>query len=296
MQIFLFFALIFTFSVDAKTTPQKNKKEVGPKADAHGSAHAPASSRMSGWEAFAEMQNGNMRFHEGKSTHPNQDIPTRDALANGQKPHTIILSCSDSRLAPETIFDQGLGDIFVVRLAGNVINAEAIASIEYALAHLGSKLLLVMGHESCGAVGAAIQAKPGVSNGSDSLDVLIKHIRSHLTPTSVESAAVDKSFRQSVKENVSATMQELLGKSEIVRAAVASDGLVLGNAIYSLKTGKVEFWDMGMKVAGQKESSGVVVADGPAIKEQEVKEEIVTDKATAPQAKTKGKEKGHSEH
>jgi carbonic anhydrase len=296
MQTILFLALIFTFTVEAKTIPQKAKKEATHKVDAHATSHAPPISRMTGWEAFAEMQNGNMRFHEGKSRHPNQDIPTRDALANGQKPHTIILSCSDSRLAPETIFDQGLGDVFVVRLAGNVINAEAVASIEYAIAHLGSKLLLVMGHESCGAVGAAIQAKPGVSNGSESLDVLVKHIRSHLTPTSVESAAIDKSFRQSVKENVSATMSELLEKSEIVRGAAASDGLILGNAIYSLKTGKVEFWDMGMKVAGQKDSSSVVVADGPAIKEQVVNEEIVTDKATAPQAKTKGKEKGHSEH
>lgn len=279
MKIFLILALVVSSFAKvtkekAPQSPQSSHKEV--QAADHGSHGAPAS-RMSGWEAFSTIQDGNMRFYEGRSSHPRQDPTVRESLANGQKPHTIVLSCSDSRLPPEAIFDQGLGDLFVVRLAGNVLNPEAIASIEYAVSHLGPKLLLVMGHESCGAVGAAIQAKPGQSNGSESLDVLVKHIRSHISASGIQSSQTDKSFRLPVKENVSATMEELLTKSEIVRNAVTHDGLVLGQAIYSLRTGKVEFWELGQKGSGQKTSTGVVVADGPAIVEQVVKEEIVSD-------------------
>jgi carbonic anhydrase len=260
-------------------------------ANAAHAAHGAEASRMTGWEAFSELQDGNMRFHEGKARHIRQDVPVREGLANGQKPHTILISCSDSRLPPELIFDQGLGDLFVVRLAGNVVNDEAVASIEYAVSHLGAKLLIVMGHESCGAVGAAIGTKPGASAGSQSLDVLVKHIRAHLSDEAVSSAGGDKSFRLPVKENVAATMNELLQQSEIVRRAVATEGLVLGQAIYSLRTGRVEFWELGQKVTLQSPAPSVVVGDGPAIPEQVVKEEIVTDKKAPPVKAVKGKSK-----
>jgi len=203
-----------------------------------------------GWQAYSLLQNGNMRFYEGKAKHPNQDATRRESLAGGQQPHTIILSCSDSRAAPELIFDQGLGDVFPVRVAGNVVNAENIASIEYAVEHLGPKLLVVMGHESCGAVGAAINSTVGHSAGSESLDVLVSHIRGNLSASSVASAASDKSFRASVKENVTANVKELLQRSKIVREAVEKKELVLAQAIYSLKTGRVEFWDVGAKMDG----------------------------------------------
>jgi carbonic anhydrase len=234
-------------------------------------SHPAAKGRMSGWEAFSELQNGNTRFFEGRAKHPNQDPATREGLAGGQKPHTILVSCSDSRVPPEEIFDQGLGDIFSVRLAGNTATTEGIASIEYAIAHLGPKLLVVMGHESCGAVGAAVGSKSGVSNGSESLDVLITNIRSHLSATAVSSAASDKTYREGVKDNVSATIRELASKSEIIRDAIAKDGLVVAQAIYSLKTGRVEFWDMGSKLAivGQ--------SDGPVVGSQVVHEEVILD-------------------
>ncbi len=302
LALFLLFPLL-TMANEKTAPPLKTAKSrahaAGAKGEtgsghaakgAHGSHEAHAS-RMTGWEAFSELQDGNMRFYEGKAKHIRQDVPVRESLASGQKPHTIIISCSDSRLPPELIFDQGLGDVFVVRLAGNVVNAEAIASIEYAVSHLGAKLLLVMGHESCGAVGAAIGTKPGASAGSESLDVLVKHIRSHLSDEAVSSGSSDKSFRQPVKENVAATMAELLQKSEIVRRAVASEGLVLGQAMYSLRTGRVEFWELGQKVAGQSPAPSVVVGDGPAIPEQVVKEEIVTDKKAPPVKAVKGKTK-----
>ena len=92
--------------------------------------HASAPKGPSGWEAFSTIQTGNMRFYEGHASHPNQDSQRRELVAGGQHPHTILISCSDSRVPPETIFDQGLGDLFVIRLAGNVATSEAIASVE----------------------------------------------------------------------------------------------------------------------------------------------------------------------
>lgn len=233
----------------------------------------------SGWEAYSLLQNGNMRFYEGKLKHPHQDTARRESLAGGQQPHTIILSCSDSRAAPEVIFDQGLGDVFPVRVAGNVVNAENIASIEYAVAHLGPKLLVVMGHESCGAVGAAINTAVGSSAGSESLDTLVGHIRGNLSAGSVAAASSDKTFRASVKENVTANLKELLQKSKIVRDAVEKDGLVLAQAVYSLKTGRVEFWDVGNKFEGAGDEHVTT-----AIKEQRVESGEIP-------AKTKKKEK-----
>ncbi len=239
-------------------------------ASDHGAASAKI--RMGGWEAFSELQNGNMRFYEGRQQHPRQDPILRDVLASGQKPHTILISCSDSRVPPEEIFDQGLGDIFSVRLAGNVITAEGIASVEYAVAHLGPKLIIVMGHESCGAIGAAITSKVGVSNGSESLDKLVTQIRGNLSAGAVAGVGTDKIFRQPVKENVTANIKELLKKSEIVRKAMNTQGLLLGQAIYSLKTGRVEFWDVGSKLDVSS------LPDAPVIQEVKVSEEVIVDK------------------
>lgn len=246
--------------------------------------HAPAPAGPTGWENYSALQTGNMRFYEGHLAHPHQELARREQLASGQKPHSIVVSCSDSRVPPETIFDQGLGDLFVVRVAGNVVNPEAIASIEYALEHLGSKLLVVMGHESCGAVGAAIASRSGVSNGSESLDHLVRHIRGGLSAGAVASAESDKTFRATVKENVAATMRELVQKSEITRRAVLEKGLILAQGIYSLKTGRVEFWDVGTKM-----DLGANSSEAPMIQEAKVASESIP-------AATVGKKKKAKAH
>lgn len=236
--------------------------------------HAAPAKGPGGWEALSTLQSGNMRFFEGHPHHPNLDGARRELVAKGQHPHTIIVSCSDSRVPPEEIFDQGLGDIFTVRNAGNVMSVESIASIEYAIEHLGSRFLVVMGHESCGAVGAAVASVPGQSNGSESLDVLVRGIRSHLSQDAVAAASADKTFRKGVKENVSASLADLVKKSAIVRAAVASKGLVLGQAIYSLSSGRVEFWDVG-KAAGLAASPGEDHDEKVLLPVGEVKEEVI---------------------
>jgi carbonic anhydrase len=234
-------------------------------SDDHG--HAPVS-KTNGWEALSTLQTGNMRFYEGHPKHPNIDGKRREEVAGGQKPHTIVISCSDSRVPPEEVFDQGLGDVFTIRNAGNVMSPESIASAEYAIEHLGARFLVVMGHESCGAVGAAISAVPGQSVGSPSLDTLISQVR--VSQAAKAAAASDKTFRHGVKENVAAQLAELLKKSAIVREAVASKGLVLGQAIYSLRSGRVEFWDVG-KTAG----APVAAPEGVVIHEPTVKEEVI---------------------
>ncbi len=112
---------------------------------------------LTGDEALAKLLEGNARYVEQARLNPNQSDERRDSLIGGQSPYAIILGCSDSRVPPEIIFDQGLGDLFVIRVAGNVVDDIVLASIEYAAEHLHSPLLMVLGHTNCGAVGAALQ-------------------------------------------------------------------------------------------------------------------------------------------
>lgn len=106
---------------------------------------------------LAKLMEGNRRFAAGKMTHPHQAADRRAELAKAQHPIAVILACADSRVPPELLFDQGLGDLFVIRLAGNIADDDATASIEYAAEHLGTSLVVVLGHKRCGAVGAAVQ-------------------------------------------------------------------------------------------------------------------------------------------
>ena len=236
-------------------------------------AHEGEKNPKAGWEALAELQNGNMRFFEGKQKHPRQDSEKREKLVSGQNPQTILVSCSDSRVPPEEIFDQGLGDIFSIRVAGNVANPDELASIEYAIEHVGSRLLIVMGHESCGAVAAAVKFEKGVSNGSENLDHLVGKIFDQISSSAISNANTDKTMRMAVKENVSATLREIYKNSAIVREAVEKKGLVLGQAVYSLKSGRVEFWNVGKAISLKKEESS-----GPVIEEEHVHSEMIEKK------------------
>src|SRR5206468_8535851 len=106
-------------------------------------------------EAISKLKEGNGRYTSGNLQHPGQTTERRNELAKTQHPFAAIVSCSDSRVPPEIVFDQGLGDLFIVRVAGNVINDEGLGSVEYTVDHLGTRLILVLGHQSCGAVKAA---------------------------------------------------------------------------------------------------------------------------------------------
>jgi len=137
------------------------------------SAAGPATSPD---EALQKLMEGNQRYVENQMTGTKLcDLTTRSSLAKSQKPYAIILTCSDSRVPPEIIFDKGLGEIFVIRVAGNVPDPIVLGSIEYAAEHLGSPLIMVLGHERCGAVKATVDAK-GKSTGSKNIDAIVKAV------------------------------------------------------------------------------------------------------------------------
>jgi carbonic anhydrase len=112
---------------------------------------------LSATDALTRLKEGNRRFIDSQATHPRGDGTRRQELVSGQRPFSIILGCADSRVAPELVFDEGLGDLFVIRVAGNIADDVVLGSIEYAVAHLGVNLVVVLGHQSCGAVNAAVE-------------------------------------------------------------------------------------------------------------------------------------------
>ena len=183
-------------------------------------------------EVLQRLKDGNDRFVADSIDGQLQDSARRESLVSGQDPYAIILSCADSRVVPELAFDVGLGEIFVVRVAGNVANSSSIASIEYAVAHIGTPVIVVLGHQSCGAVTAAVS---GGDNGYN-----LNHLLSHITPAIVasgEGAAVN----DVVKKNAEMTATELKNRSAIIRGAVESGKLKIVLAYYNLDTGKVDF-------------------------------------------------------
>jgi carbonic anhydrase len=140
-------------------------------------------------EALQKLLDGNKHFVENKMTNAAMsDAATRTSLANSQKPYAVILTCSDSRVPPEIIFDKGLGEIFVVRVAGNIPDPVVLGSIEYAVEHLGSSLIMVLGHERCGAVTATVDSK-GKSTGSPNIDAIVKIIRPNVKLAAKDCAA-----------------------------------------------------------------------------------------------------------
>lgn len=187
---------------------------------------------MDAGQALARLKEGNKRFVEGKPETPIQSKAELEALTGGQAPYAIILSCADSRVVPELAFDTGLGEIFILRVAGNVANTSTIASIEYAVANLGTKLIVVMGHESCGAVGAAVA---GGDNGPN-LNKLVSYIQ-----PSVNKLGSNATLKEIIKENANNSVETLKDQSEIISKAMENSGLEIVSAYYNLATGKVDF-------------------------------------------------------
>ncbi len=194
--------------------------------------------------ALADLQAGNKRFSKGEPKHPDQQNTLREKLVGGQHPPAIILSCSDSRVPPELVFDQGLGRVFTVRVAGNILDSATVASIEYAVEHLDSKLIVVLGHEGCGAVKAALETPAGTSAGSRDLDTLLGAIRPNLG-SERSSKGEGKTLRGAVKSNVNAVSEDLMIRSKIVREHVRTGKVAIVPSIYSLESGVVDFWNTG---------------------------------------------------
>lgn len=189
-------------------------------------------------DIIESLKDGNIRFTSHQKIHPRQDKDRIFNLSKGQSPEVVLVSCSDSRVPPELVFDQGLGDIFSVRTAGHVLDVYSVASIEYAVDHLGSKVIIVMGHTSCGALKAAVTSSVGNSTGSANIDKLITKIRpgiKSVTPS-------DGELIEAAKSNVEASIAYLKQTSPLIRHDLETKTIKIVAALYYLKTGDVELW------------------------------------------------------
>ncbi|WP_432827610.1 carbonic anhydrase [Dactylosporangium sp. CA-092794] len=190
-------------------------------------------------QALARLKAGAERFASGGVHRPDQDTTYRATLSAGQHPFACVLSCVDSRVPPEIVFDQGLGDLFVTRTAGQVVDHAVLGSIQYGVAELKIPLVLVLGHEKCGAVKATVEAvEKGSPPGGNDIDALVAAIKPAVQQAEDAKAAdmLDASVRNNVKNIVAD-----LGARPVLSAAVAAGTLKVAGARYDLDTGEVEF-------------------------------------------------------
>ncbi len=202
---------------------------------------------ISAREALDRLREGNSRF---ASDLRSQDTPMsqkrRNELAAGQEPFAIILGCSDSRVPAELVFDQGLGDLFVIRVAGNIVASSQVGSVEFAAERYGTRLVVVLGHSQCGAILATLDElqRPTV-NQSRNLRSIVDRVRPSvegLLATELRNDA-EALVRQAVRANIRASADHLRHGSEVLEQLSQNDGLLVVGAEYSLETGVVEFFD-----------------------------------------------------
>jgi carbonic anhydrase len=183
--------------------------------------------------ALQQLRDGNKRFVDAQMRNPNRDPASRLSLSKSQQPFAVVLSCSDSRLPPEVIFDQGLGDLFVARVAGNIVDAALLDSIEYGVAHLGAPLVVVMGHQNCGAVSATLKTVQDHKAPEEDMNALVTAIKPAITVAEQRQGdLLDNTVRANAE----------LSKDAIVATSVLKDKMNSGavkvvTAYYSLDTG-----------------------------------------------------------
>ena len=205
-------------------------------------------------EALQRLQAGNRRFAAGGQS---RDVVTsqtrRNELAMGQEPFAIILGCSDSRVPAEIVFDQGLGDLFVIRVAGNIVASSQVGSVEFAAARFGTRLVVVLGHSRCGAILATLEEMQ-LATGSQSRN--LRSIVDRIRPSVEALLATDLRHNpaalveHAVRANIRVSANHLRHGSEVLEELIQRNQLLVVGAEYSLETGIVDFFD-GMPVAGQ---------------------------------------------
>ncbi|MGH9350248.1 MAG: carbonic anhydrase [Vicinamibacterales bacterium] len=208
---------------------------------------------ISAREALERLRDGNRRFVSNVRSRDTLTSPARRyELAAGQEPFAIILGCSDSRVPAEIVFDQGLGDLFVVRVAGNIVASSQVGSVEFAAARFGTRLVVVLGHSQCGAVLATLEE---LQQPTESQSRHLRSIIDRVRP-SVESLMAtelrhdpDALVRQAVRANIRVSAHHLRHGSEVLEHLIQKEGLLVVGGEYSLETGLVEFFD-GMPEAG----------------------------------------------
>ncbi len=196
-------------------------------------------------EALARLQEGNRRFAaDDRDRGVLPDKERRSELVAGQAPFAIILGCSDSRVPAEIIFDQGLGDLFVIRVAGNIVAPSLIGSVEFAAAEFGTRLVVVLGHSNCGAVSATVSELERVSeNRSPNLQAIVDRIRPSVETLMETDLRHDRDalIHHAVRANIRASASHLRHGSKILEQLIQDDGLLVVGAEYSLETGNRGF-------------------------------------------------------
>jgi carbonic anhydrase len=197
-------------------------------------------------EALQRLQEGNRRFAANESAHETGNEAQRRQLLAGQEPIAVILGCSDSRVPAEIVFDQGIGDLFVIRVAGNVVAPSLVGSVEFACSKFGTRLVVVLGHTQCGAVQATYEA---LQHPDQSVSENIGAIAEFIRP-SVESVLdnnrgddAETIVERAVRANIRASVGNLRHASDIIESLERDDGLLIVGAEYSLETGRVDFFD-----------------------------------------------------
>jgi carbonic anhydrase len=197
-------------------------------------------------EALERLREGNSRFVSDTRQHVLTNEARRRELVEGQEPFAIILGCSDSRVPAELVFDQGLGDLFVIRVAGNIVAPSQVGSVEFAAERSGARLVVVLGHSGCGAILATLeQLGRSARDQSRNLRTIVDRIRPSVEPLLATELALhpEALVRQAVRANILASTNHLRHGSEVLEQLIQSDGLLIVGAEYSLETGVVHFFD-----------------------------------------------------
>ncbi len=202
---------------------------------------------ISAQEALERLGEGNRRFVSGvRSSDALASQSRRTELLAGQEPFAIVLGCSDSRVPAEIVFDQGLGDLFVIRVAGNIVASSQVGSVEFAAERFGTRLVVVLGHSLCGAVLATLEHLVRPTEGqSRNLHSIVDRIRPSVEALMATELRHDPDalLREAVRANVRVSADHLRHGSEILERLIQSDGLLVVGAEYSLETGVVDFFD-----------------------------------------------------
>ena len=189
-------------------------------------------------QALKNLKEGNERYVSGKSKHPRQDAKRRaETVSGGQHPFAIILSCADSREPVELLFDQGIGDLFVVRVAGNVADVDELGTMEYGADHLGSPLIVVLGHSKCGAVTAVVNGEHVHGN----IPQLVDNIVPAAKKVKEKGATGATAIAEAIKANVMQSIEDTFTNSDILRERVTAGKLKIVGAVYDLEKGTVEW-------------------------------------------------------
>ncbi|PCJ28218.1 MAG: carbonic anhydrase [SAR86 cluster bacterium] len=197
-------------------------------------------------DALLRLKEGNTRFRAGDSHHIEVDALVRSQLVSDQTPFAIILGCSDSRVPAEIVFGQGVGDLFVIRVAGNVVAPSQIGSIEFAAEKFGTRLVVVLGHSKCGAVEATLeQLEQPTESRSPNLFAIVDRIRPSIEPlmNTSNSYTTAELMERAVRANIEASVENLRHGSEILESLIDKEELLIVGAEYCLDSGVVDFFD-----------------------------------------------------